>query len=116
MMRGSLSNTLSPTLWIHSDVLLLKGKRVLLIGPYRYSVQREDWLWAISYFLRPVIIYVGEKPNSLLLEYDHLCFDTFAEAKTALRRDQRAVEMVVNNPTLVCDGCTLFEPNIKRYC
>ena len=116
MRRGSLSNTLNPTLWVHSEVLLKQGKRILFVGPHRYTTQREDWLWAISYFLQPVVIYVGTKPNILLDDYDHLYFDNFAEARTALRRDLRAVEMVVNDPLLVCDGCTLYESNIKRYC
>ena len=116
MMRGSLSNTLSSTLWIHSDVLLRQGKRVLFVGPHRYTTQRDSWLWAVSYLLKPVVIYIGNKPHPLLDDYDHLYFDDFSQARTALRRDYRAVEMVVNDPSLVCDGCTLFESNLKRYC
>ena len=116
MIRGALSNTLSPSLWVHSEVLLTHGKRYLLIGPKRETVHRLNWLWAVSHFAKPVIIYIDRAPSPLLKDYDHLRFDTFTQCKESLRRDYRAVEIVVDDPNLACDVASLYNPNIKRYC
>jgi len=116
MMRGSIANTLSPTLWIHSDCVLKYEGRVFLVGPKKYALQNESWLWGVSYLLRPVIVYIGQEPNKLLSDYDSLTFDTFAECRDALRRNHRAVEMVVNDPALVTSETVLYTSSLKRYC
>ena len=116
MILGSISNTLHPTLWVHSDVLVEYVGRKFLIGAKQYQAINQSWLWSISYFVRPVVVYIDAKPNSLLSDYDHLIFGSFQECRDALRRDLRAVELVVADPMLVCHNVTLFSPSIKRYC
>ena len=116
MMRGRIANTLSPTLWIHSDCVLKYEGRFMFIGPKKYSLKNESWLWGVTYILRPVIIYIEQEPNNLLSDYDNLTFDTFAECRNALRRNHRAVEMVVADPNLVTQDTVLFTPSLKRYC
>ena len=115
MLRGSLSNTQSPTIWIHSDVLIREDGRVLLVGPKKYKVIRKDWLWAISYFVKPVIVYIDTAQHIDLIDYDKLFFDSFNECKDALRRDQRAVELVVEDPNLVSRDIVLYSTNTGKY-
>lgn len=116
MYKGNLSNNTSRTLWIHSEVLLEPaGKQFLFFGKSKFVKKKENWLWAVSYFLRPVIIYIDEKPNDLLSEFDHKVFNSFADCRTHLMRDRRAVELVVEDPNLVCDGVSLFENSIRKY-
>ena len=116
MMRGQIANTLHPTLWVHSDVLLEYTGRKLYVGPKTYKLTNQSWLWAISYFVKPVIVYINEQPNKLLADYEHIVFNNFNECKDALRRDHRAVELVVVDPMLTCHEVTLFTSSIKRYC
>lgn len=116
MIRGSLSNNLLPTLWVHSDVLIECQGRKLFIGPKKYSLKNQSWLWSISYFVKPLVVFIGDSPNKLLQDYEYLVFNNFQECKDALRRDSRAVELVVNDPTLVSHEVVLFSPSIKRYC
>lgn len=116
MMRGQIANTVSPTLWIHSDCVLEYKGRWWFIGTKQFSLKNESWLWGVSYLLRPVIVYIDEPPNPLLREYDHLTFDTFASCREALRRNHRAVEMVVNDRSLVTDCTVLFTSSLRRYC
>lgn len=116
MMRGSIANTLSPTLWIHSDCLIEYKGRWMRIGKKQYALKNESWLWGVTYLLRPVIIYINEEPNQLLSDFDSLTFDTFSECRDALRRNHRAVEMVVADPLLVCTDTVLFTSSLKRYC
>lgn len=116
MMKGSLSNTLLPSVWIHSDVLVEEKGRLFKIGPMTYGLRRRDWLWALSYFVKPIVIYIDRKPLKILSELDSLHFSTFSECKDALRRSYRAVELIVDDPQLVCGDVVLFNQNIKRYC
>jgi len=116
MIRGSIANTLSPTLWIHSDCVLEYKGRFLYIGKKQYALKNESWLWGVTYLLRPIIVYIDETPNSLLADFDHLTFETFNECRDALRRNHRAVEMVVNDVNLVCSETVLFTSSLKRYC
>mgnify|MGYP003145283782 CR=1 FL=1 len=116
MMRGDIANVLVPTLWIHSDVVLEYKGRWMKIGKKQYQLKNESWLWGVSYILRPVIIYIDEKPNSLLSDYDHMTFDTLIECRDALRCNQRAVEMVVTDPNMVSHDIVLYTPSLQRYC
>ena len=116
MMRGNIANTVVPTLWIHSDCVLEYTGRWLYIGTKQYSKKNESWLWGVSYLLRPVIVYIDQEPNKLLSEYDSLQFTNFKECRDALRRNHRAVEMVVADPNLVCSETVLFTSSLKRYC
>lgn len=115
MIRGSITNTLNSTLWVHSDVLLEPKGRRFLIGAPIYKTKNMGWLWGVSYFAQPIVIYIGVKPKDLLNDYQHLVFTTFNECRDALRRDIRAIELVVADTALVCSDCTLFDPNLKRY-
>ena len=116
MMRGSITNTLNPTLWVHSDVLLEPKGRRFFIGAPVYETKNMSWLWGVSHFAQPVVIYIGSKPQDILKDYPHRVFATFNECRDALRRDIRAIELVVADTALVCSDCTLFDPNLKRYC
>lgn len=116
MMRGSLSNTLLPTLWVHSDVLIRCTGRRLLIGPKKYELLNQDWLWGVSYFVQPVVVFVGETPNKLLNDYPYIVFPDFYACRDALRRDTRAVEMVTTNEAWVSGEIVSFSNNLKRYC
>lgn len=116
MMRGSIANTVVPTLWIHSDCVLTSKGRWFKIGKKQYTLKNQSWLWGVTYLLKPIIVYIDEEPNSLLSDYEYLTFKTFTECRDALRRDHRAVELVVINPSLVCSDTILFTPSLKRYC
>lgn len=116
MIRGSITNTLPPTLWIHSSVVLVPKGKFMLVGPMTYDTQRLGWLWGISHFVQPIIIYIDQKPSKDLSDWPHLCFDSISDARTHLNRDLRAIEMVVNDSNLVCSNCVLYTHNLKRYC
>ena len=115
MIKGDLANTLPMTLWIHSEVLLEYQGRKLLIGPKKYLLKRQDWLWSMTYFLKPVIIYIDEEPNPLLSGYECKRFDTMRSCIHNLRQSKRAVHLVVDNPIHLTDDVVLFDYDIKRY-
>ena len=115
MYKGDISNTESPTLWVHSNVLIREDGRMFFIGPKKYKVIRKDWLWSVSYFAKPIIIYINTARHIDLIDYRSLCFSDFNECKEALRRDQRAIEMVVENPNLVSRDIVLYQPTAGKY-
>jgi hypothetical protein len=115
MLKGSLANTHLPSLWVHSDVLLKDEGRRFLIGPKIKTVQHKDWLWAISYFVKPILVYIDSDINPLLKDYDSLSFVNFNECRESLYRSQRSVELVVVDPKLVCRDVVLFNKNVSRY-
>lgn len=116
MIRGSIANNLPPTLWVHTSVLYKYEGRILKIGPHKYVSQREGWLWGLTYFVKPVIIHTDDKTSPKLFpDYEHKKFRSFAQARDELRRDMRAIEMVVDDLSLVCTGCVPFNPNLRRY-
>ena len=115
MYKGSLSNTQLPSLWVHSDVLLTEGSRLFFIGPRKVVLRHQDWLWSVSYFVKPVIVYINTKKSDLLQDYNSLVFENFNECRSSLYRSQRAVELVVVDPSLVCRDVVLFNSNVSRY-
>jgi len=115
MFKGDLANTTNPTLWVHSDVLIKTGKRFLFIGPKKRKIIRKDWLWSVSYFARPIIIYIDTPIHQDLFEYDSLYFSNFNACKDALRVDQQAIELVVDDPFLLSKDIVLYQPNTGKY-
>lgn len=116
MIRGALSNNLQPSLWIDSKVLLTTRKRKWLPFLSEEQLRRESWLWAVSYFTQPIIIYIDTKPSRLLHDYQSMSFVSYADCRQALSKDLRAVELIVDDPAHVGRDCTLYTPDIlKRY-
>jgi len=115
MIKGNLSNTMSMTIWIHSEVLLDYKGRTLYVGPKKYLLKRQDWLWAITCLIKPVIIYIKEEPNKLLSGYESKQFETMQDCIQNIRHSKRAVHLVVDNPLHLTDDVVLFDYNIKRY-
>lgn len=115
MIKGDLSNTLQMTLWIHSEVVLEDQGRRFLIGPKRYLLKRQDWLWSVSHFLKPVIIYIDTKPSPLLDGFEYKTFKTMSSCINNLRQSKRAVHLIVDDPIHLTDEVVLFDYDIKKY-
>lgn len=114
MLRGSIGNTLSPSVWVHSDVVLQYAGRMFFVGPKKYEVIRSDFLWALSERVKPIIVYINQEPNRQLVDYEHLRFNNFNECRETLRRDQRVIEMVVDDPTLVSNYFVQYTASLSR--
>jgi len=115
MIKGNLSNTLPMTLWVHSNVLLESKGRRFFVGPKKYMLKRQDWLWSITYFVKPVIIYINESPNYLLSDYESKHFETMHSCIHNLRQSKRAIHLIVDDPIYLTDDVVLFDYDIKRY-
>ncbi len=91
MKRGLMANTLSPTIWIHEEVLLTNSE------DGGVQAHRLDWLWRVSCRFSPIIIS-SSAGSPLLSDYHQRVFSQFSEARAAFIQDMRAVLFVVNRP------------------
>lgn len=114
MLRGSIGNTFSPSVWVHSEVVLKYVGRKLLIGPKKYEVIREGFLWSLSERVKPIIIYIDQDPIAILKDYDHLTFKNIYDCRETLRTDQRVIEMVVCDPSLVSTNIVQYTASLPR--
>ncbi len=108
MFKGNLANTTQPQIWVHSDVVLKALGRKYIVGPRQYELINQSWLWSLTYFATPVIIYINQ-PIFIGLTYQSYIFDSFQKAKDELRLDNRVLEMVVVDPLLVCTNISLYD-------
>ena len=88
--------------------------RKLLIGPKKYEVIREGFLWSLSERVKPIIIYIDQDPIAILKDYDHLTFKNIYDCRETLRTDQRVIEMVVCDPSLVSTNIVQYTASLPR--
>ena len=108
MYKGNLSNTTQPHIWVHSDVVVKCLGRKFYVVPKQYELINQSWLWSLTYFATPIIIYINQ-PKFIGLTYESIIFDSFQQAKDELRLDNRVSEMIVADPSLVCTDINLYD-------
>jgi|13_taG_2_1085334.scaffolds.fasta_scaffold09581_7 hypothetical protein len=110
MFKGDLANTTQPHIWVHSDVVVKLVGRKFFIGPKKYELVNQSWLWSLTYFATPIIIYINQ-PKFIGMTYESLIFNSFQEAKEAMRIDNRVLEMIVVDRSLVSSNVNLYSKN-----
>ena len=108
MYKGDLSNTTQPHIWVHSDVVVEYTGRKFYVGPKQYELINQSWLWSLTYFAKPIIIYINQ-PVFIGLTYESKIFDSFQQVKDELRLDNRVLEMIVADPSMVSNNISLYD-------
>lgn len=108
MMRGKISNTTSPTVWVMSEIVLEQKPRFFFFGTQEV-LKREDWLWKVNEGYEAVIIHIGRSESSALSDYSQKIFKSFQEAVSAFRSDMRAGLFIVE------DTAQTSPPEIVAY-